>query len=437
MLFQNNWYIYYEIVRNYLTHSLNSLLLSQHTKFFFCMKKIIAAAGFCIAAVTGFSQTANTFTLNGKITGMETGKLRMTYYNGKLVHDSAEIKNGIFSFKGAVTGPVEAYFSGNTKSNSMDDPDYTSFFIEPGNITISLTEGNFKNAVITGSKTQDEAKVLSDSLEPLRKTIQPLQDEFTRLNNIYIQAKKDKRPEKELDSLHEVANAAREKIGDFQPQQQAITYRFFAAYPSSYVTVTNLRNYISSLPLDSIKMFFNRMNSQVQHSVYGQQIAKEIEQMQAGSPGSTATNFTADDITGKPLSLTDFKGKYVLVDFWASWCIPCRHSNPHLKELYAKYHDKGFDIIGVSDDDGNDTAWRKAVAHDGIDIWHHVLRGMDIKKIQKGEANDKDISDKYGIHSLPTKILIDKDGVIVGRYDKGTEEEQAEMDKKIAEAMGS
>jgi len=398
------------------------------------MKRIIAAVGFCVAGIVCYGQPANTFTLNGKITGVQKGKLRMFYNNGKLVYDSAEIKNGTFSFKGRITEPVEVYFSGNTKTDSRDDPNYTSFFIEPGNITISLKEGDFKHAVITGSKTQYEANVLSDSLEALHKTMQPLLDEFERLFNIYTKAKKEKRPEKEVDSLHEAESAAREKA-DFQPQEQAITYRFFETYPSSYVTAARLRYYASSLTLDSLKMFYNRMNSHVQQGLYGQQVAKQIEQMQSWSPGASAKNFTAYDIAGNPLSLADFKGKCVLLDFWASWCIPCRHSNPHLKELYAKYHDKGFDIIGIADDDNQDAAWRKAVAQDGINIWHHVLRGMDEEKIQKGETNDKDINNNYGIRSLPTKILIDKNGIIIGRYDKGTDEEQAEMDKKIAEVV--
>jgi len=169
----------------------------------------------------------------------------------------------------------------------------------------------------------------------------------------------------------------------------------------------------------------------------GKEIAKQMAELKAGSPGSVAADFTAKDINGNTLTLSTFKGKYILIDFWASWCVPCRRSMPHVKELYAEYKDKGLEVIGVSDDDNDSSAWKKAVATDGTGVWHNVLRGLDWAKLRKGEKSEHDISDKFGIHSLPTKILIDRDGVIIGRYDKGTEEEAAAMDKKLAEAMGT
>jgi thiol-disulfide isomerase/thioredoxin len=144
-----------------------------------------------------------------------------------------------------------------------------------------------------------------------------------------------------------------------------------------------------------------------------------------------AKDFTALDINGKSLQLSDFKGKYVLLDFWASWCVPCRKGNPHLKELYAKYQSKGCEVIGVSDDDRNHDAWKKAVDQDGLP-WHQVLRGLDIDKKMRGIKNESDISEKYGINSLPTQILIDATGKIIGRYGGGGEPHEA-LDKKLAD----
>jgi thiol-disulfide isomerase/thioredoxin len=121
----------------------------------------------------------------------------------------------------------------------------------------------------------------------------------------------------------------------------------------------------------------------MQQSGPGKEIAKEIDQLRSGSPGSIAKDFSATDLNGRKFTLSDLKGKYILIDFWASWCVPCRKSMPHVKELYARYKDKGLEIIGVSDDDNNQAAWKKAVDKDGTGIWHNVLRGLDWEKRRK------------------------------------------------------
>ncbi|RKE57083.1 TlpA family protein disulfide reductase [Sphingobacterium detergens] len=170
------------------------------------------------------------------------------------------------------------------------------------------------------------------------------------------------------------------------------------------------------------------------NSAYGKEIARKIASLKGGSPGSKAFEFQAADINGKPLELAVFKGKYVLLDFWASWCVPCRKGNPHLIDLYGKYKNKGFEIIGVASDDQNPAAWLKAVEQDKIEIWNHVLSGL---KMEKGEFDrSKSISDHYGISTLPTKILINPEGIIVGRYGSGAGTDD-ELDKKLAEVFGA
>jgi len=174
------------------------------------------------------------------------------------------------------------------------------------------------------------------------------------------------------------------------------------------------------------------MNAQLQQSHYGKYLANQIANLRAGTPGSISADFIATDLNGKSISVSSFKGKYIILDFWASWCIPCRQSNPHMLQLYKKYHEKGLEIIGVANDDNNHAAWKKAVATDGVGVWYNVLCGIDLEKIKNNEKNENDINEKFGIHSLPTKIIIDPSGKIVGRYDDnfgGTEED---MDKLLA-----
>jgi thiol-disulfide isomerase/thioredoxin len=118
------------------------------------------------------------------------------------------------------------------------------------------------------------------------------------------------------------------------------------------------------------------------------------------------------DVNGKPVSLKSLKGKYVLIDFWGSWCGPCRASHPHLKELYTKYKDKGFEIIGVSQERGTDLAaarllWTEAIAKDGLP-WIQVMDNENREQFNTVA--------QFSITAFPTKILLDKEGNIIGRY---------------------
>lgn len=327
------------------------------------MKKVVFTcinfAVFCTVALA--QDGAGTFSIKGKISGQSSGKLYLYYTNaiGKNVKDSAIMASGTFTFKGILTEPTNAWLQGATKSQSVDDGNSTSFFIEPAAMTITLKAGDFKNAVITGSQSQNEAAELERIKAPIYKAMKPLNAAYTKANNDYIAAMKAKKPDVVLDSLKEKASALHDQFDPFREQMSAADIKFFASHPNSYVTAFQLRFYTGSLPLDTLEMYYNHMSSRLQQSADGKDLAKEIEKLKSGAPGAVAKIFSANDIHGNKLSLADFKGKPVLIDFWASWCIPCRHSNPHLKELYAKYHDKGFDIIGVSDDDGHADDWKK------------------------------------------------------------------------------
>ena len=400
------------------------------------MKKIIVSIlVFTTLAAQAQQKLSNQFVLKGQVNGFKDGLLNLYYndINGKRVKDSAALKSGNFSFTGKINEPTQAYLV--LKEDKRNENNSVSVFLEPSVMTGTLTFNDFRNAKFTGSKTQDEAAMLDKATKPIMQEMKPLDEAYTKASESYRKAQQDKADEKVLDSMKEHLAKMHDAFTPYQDKIKDIQLKFFASHPNSYVTANNLRYYTSSLSLDSLKMFYNAMSSKLQQSGPGKSLNKEIAQLTAGSPGALAKDFVATDINGNKLNLGDFKGKLVLVDFWASWCVPCRHSNPHLIKLYNEYHDKGLDIIGVSDDDNNPDAWKKAVAKDGIGIWHHVLRGLDWDKLNKGEVNENDISDKFGIHSLPTKVLIDKNGVIIGRYDKGTDEEQAAMDKKIAEAL--
>lgn len=388
------------------------------------------------SVTTSFAQH-NTFVLKGNIKGQDSGYLKLSYpdANGGYVQDSAAIRNGAFEFKGQLDGPVMAYFMGAAKSMSMGDPNVTSFFLEPGNLTMEVTAGDFRNLKLKGSRTQDEVAALEILKKPQMDQMRVLSAAYEKANMAYSAARKAGKSEAEVEALKEAATAAKDKMDPLRAEMDKIDMAYINSHPDSYYSVYALRWKASALPLAESKQLYAKLSDRVKQSSYGKEIAKEIKSLEGGSPGSIASVFSSTDINGQPLSLADFKGKkYVLLDFWASWCVPCRKGNPHLLSLYGKYKDQGLEIIGISDDDSNHEAWKKAVAQDKIGVWKHVLRGL--KRVGNTFDKSSDISEPYAIHTLPTKILIDKNGMIIGRYGGGGENDAA-MDQKLAEIFNN
>lgn len=395
------------------------------------MKKYILACLLSTGMTSVFAQQG-AFILQGKIKGMQSGKLKLGYESGGKYHqDSTLVKNGTFIFRGKVSEPSMANIESGKAGQRMDDPNRGSFFMEPGNLSMEITAGDFKNLKLKGSKTQNEMAALGLKKKKYTDQLSVLSAAYDKANMTYINAGKAKKTEAELEVLKEAATAAKDKMDPLYEEMERIEMEFVKTHPDSYYTAYALRWRISSVPLAEGKELYAKLSDRIKQSSYGKEIAAELKSLEGGSPGSKASAFSAPDINGKMLSLDDFKGqKYVLLDFWASWCVPCRKGNPHLLSLYSKYKDKGLEIIGVSDDDSSKDAWKKAVEKDNIGVWRHVLRGL--KMTAKGYDKSEDISEPYAIHTLPTKILIDKNGIIIGRYGGGGENDEA-MDKKLAE----
>ena len=378
------------------------------------MQKKILAISFLLAAFSNTivaQQNGKPFLLKGKIKGSEEGYIYISYQgsDNKNVKDSCGIRNGSFEFKGTIDVPVMASLNGKVQTRSVSDPNYTNFFLQPGTIEIKVEEKDFKHAKYNGASIQNEYIALSKLRE--------------QVENKYKQQLDSLRTERDPEK-----NAAiRERLAPYFKAMDAQDYNFFEAHPQSYVTAYMLRFHVSDLTLDSLELFYGRLGTGLQHNTYGIYILEEIEKLRSGSPGSVAKDFATTDIDGYKISLADYKGKYVLLDFWASWCIPCRKGNPHMKELYARYKEKGIEFIGIADDDRAEVKWKEAVAKDGIGIWKHVRRGL---KYEKGVFDrSADISDNFGIHTLPTRILIDRKGVIIGRY----REEEEGLNEKLKE----
>ncbi|MBL4676815.1 MAG: AhpC/TSA family protein [Mucilaginibacter sp.] len=380
---------------------------------------IFCAFALVISQTSGAQTTQqNQFTLTGKLSPIGADSVSLSYVNamGKYTQVTKPVKKGRFSLNGKINNPTAARLllkkAGKRLSEYEQQTRAREFYIEPGQLTLTGNPLDSKTLTLKGSKSQEDYLKLDAKIQPIRQEMEPLEKALMN--------EKD----------HEKASAIRDKFEPYQARIKQVTYQFFTEHPDSYVTLNMLGYYVSSMGLDSTKKIYNAFSDAFRGSENGKEIAKSIQRIEKGLPGAKAAMFTKTDINGKTLALKDFAGKYVLLDFWASWCVPCRKSNPHMIELYHKYKDSGLEVIGIADDDGKLNVWKQAVEKDGVGIWHNVLRGLDWDKLRNNIPNPDDLDDQYGIASIPTKILIDPNGKIIGRYGDtfgGTEEDMDKM----------
>jgi len=366
------------------------------------------------------------FRLIGKVTGMTDGELYLMEYPNA---DTIRVKNGTFEIEGNIEGISSRYLMIDQNSESMEAT--FPIYLEPTIMELTIDVNDLKNAQLKGSKTQDESYQFGMLQEKLRVKYKAELDAFELTRKKYDEAKSKKATEEELEIIKEEDFMARGKLEPYFKESKNASLNFIKNNPNSFISLQNMRFQLSDMKYDEAFAIFDSFPETLKNSKQGKDIGNEINKMKFGIPGAVASNFTSTDIDGNPLHLSDFRGKYLLIDFWASWCVPCRKGNPHLLKLYAKYNTKGFEILGVSDNDEKPDAWRKAVKKDGIGVWHHILRGLKYDE-KTGYNRETDINEGYNIYTLPTKILINPKGVIIGRYGTGGEDHEA-LDKKLEE----
>ncbi|MDM1292682.1 redoxin domain-containing protein [Sphingobacterium sp. N143] len=376
----------------------------------------------------------STFVIKGEVENPDKAAwfhIRYTDAAGQNRIDSAQIFNGVFSYLGKVQSATQAsaYFSDGKSGAPQSFERYLQFYVEPGVLQVKGSTGMPQDIQLSGTKTQNEYNSYRGLIKTELAAIRPLSKQYNNKNNEYIRLKKQGATEAELQAKLDELENLKEAMSPYQKIMREKQFAYIKQHPNSLVSASQVRFFVSSADLAELQGIYAQMDTEVQNSADGKELAAEIAKLKSGSAGATATDFSGMDIQGKPLKLSDYRGKYVLLDFWASWCVPCRKGNPHLLQLYGKYKKKGFEIIGVSDDDSNEKAWRKAVDQDKIGVWKHVLRGL--KRTAQGDFDkSEDKSEAYGIHSLPTKILIDPQGIIVGRYGGGGGSDE-DLDAKL------
>ncbi|HEY2720984.1 MAG TPA: TlpA disulfide reductase family protein [Chitinophagaceae bacterium] len=358
-------------------------------------------------------QLANKFTLEGRILGEPLKFLILSYGGAKgiEVKDTCYLKENNFSFVGYINGTTSAFFQTDKQKTSSIEQ---MIFLEPVSMKASLDEDNLKYARVTGSATEHDFEILKEVKKRLDKEEVKLSHALDAIYNSIDKGDSSLTMQNKLDS---VSN----ERGKCKEQQKQVDYAFINSHPGSELSPYLMEYYFGSrkLSLDSAEIFFNGFHKVIQQSTFGKSIHDQIIARKLSATGGPAPPFSKMDISGKEISLSSFKGKsYVLLDFWASWCEPCRAITPTIKEMYQRFHSKGLDIVSISWD-SNKKDWMNAITKDSTNEWYNVFADV----FQPG---DNGLRKKYAIASIPTLILIDKNGVIIGRY-RGDGEDGDEM----------
>ncbi|WP_298738455.1 TlpA disulfide reductase family protein [uncultured Chitinophaga sp.] len=364
---------------------------------------MMAAALLAQLAAAAQLNPSGKFILKGRIAGLDTGKIYLSRLGAEAASDSTEVKNGAFTFSGAIAEPLLYNLKLAGARNGK------VFFLESGTITLEGSKDSLYKATVKGSAAQDVYAGFFEAWKPVT----------ARAGDIYQRLDKANQGGKvQPDSATRKAFDA--EFAALQLFHDSIVSAYIKKHTGSPAAASIiLDRFVTYQQVDKAAALYKVLDKKVRQSFYGKEIVKALESDARTAPGKVAPDFTQQDTTGKALTLSALRGSYVLVDFWASWCGPCRKENPNVVAAYNKYHAKGFDIIGVSLDNKKE-AWTKAIRADGL-TWYHV---SDLK----GWANEA--AAVYNVKSVPSNFLLDKTGKIVARNLRGED-----LEKKLSELL--
>ncbi len=342
------------------------------------------------------------YTVKGKIGNYnEPVKSYLVYsVDGEQKRDSSFLKNGEFSFSGTVPGITKATVFlnyGPGVSRVIHQSESVKIFLEPGTINIKSAD-SMKTATVKGG-------IHTTDLQALDAQMKPLGERNKALMARYYGATED---QKKDSAFMSVIMAESKQIGE---DEDAIMKKFAESHTKSLAGLDALKQFAGSVPdYNTIQPMFAKLAPVVQQSPDGKAYAEMLEKVKAVSLGAVAPDFTQNDPEGNPIALSSFRGKYVLIDFWASWCGPCRAENPHVVKAYNEYKDKNFTILGVSLDQPNaKDKWLKAISDDGL-TWPQV---SDLAFWKNAAAQ------LYAVRSIPQNFLLDPQGKIIAKNLRG------------------
>lgn len=350
------------------------------------------------------SKDKNNFTINVEIVGIEdaTPIYLKLVKDGKLEPmDTASIMASKVSFYGQLVEPEMMYLQiGDTRK-------MINLFGENGSISVKVHVDSLDKAEVNGSETHDD-------LMAFKKHLEPIEEKSNQLNEDYRVASANSDTEK--------MNELRETYEGLRKEQITMIKKFIINNNESFIAPFLIKGYLyydmEYLELDSL---LSELSPDIHSSKDYITLSERVATLKSVSIGMPAVDFALNDTTGNPISISSFQGKILLIDFWASWCRPCRIENPNVVKLYNDYKDKGFEIIGVSFDESR-SKWIDAIHQDQL-TWPHV---SDLKGWSSVAGK------LYAVNSIPATVLLDREGNIVAKNLRGDA-----LRKKLEEIYGA
>ena len=370
------------------------------------MKKIFTLA--CAVAVLASCNKSDSYTINGTVQGFEDGTkvyINEQGENGFVKIDSTEVKGGTFELKGTAAEPDLKFIElGNTQEYIVP------FILENGEIKVTYDKVKPEDAKVVGTKNNDYLSSYNTEAFKIQKEAQTFQEQ----NNQKMMEAQQAQDIATIQSLMDEYNKITEKI-----KNQNIEY--VKTNKDAYISLILLEQLAAAQAVTSeeFKTIYDGLDADLKTTKKGKELADKLANIEKVAVGKMAPEFSAPNVDGQMVSLKESLGKVTIIDFWASWCAPCRQENPNVVALYNKFKDQGLAIIGVSLDKDAE-AWKKAITDDNL-TWTQV---SNLKFWQDPIAKE------YNVESIPAMFVLDASGKIVAKDLRG-----AELEAKVAELL--